>query len=1168
MVLLLNTVLPTVPVFARDPASSDYEVTLAEVAAADPYLVVTPWEHTVIVEDQTQTYEEYMEEHTQILDRSDSESKEDDKWIFIDHTNYANVANTWLADYYTNYEAEAWQDGINDPAFAWGAVHQNTWCANGSNGCVDGHVMPWTPSKFPWLFINHNFDGNTEVVISYNGAVVLSGWFPSSQIEKYNLAWESAGSVDRTYGFVSVPEELNLGTAETAEWTAHGLDLSKFEVKLVPNITESDWKTDNPDRTISFADGVTPTDLSFKKDANNKIVLQQPAANPTKVWYTCNGWITEGYTFWKPITGDIVLDANCTANVYEITWNYMTAEWQASDTSTGAYQEMPTHANPDPYVNTTDHRVYTFSGWTPALTWITANTAYTAEYTAWDCDTGNRYHDISGTCVIASRVDWEWTTTWTAHDTTRVASGDSPVLPDSFSGYESFISGSMIYTVTWWKSIIEWKVVYNLSEEVVDGKVPVYSYSAIYGPTECVSGYHFNGSGECVDTYTVTYAFEWDIPGGVNPPAAQNYKPWDTITQAGSPIVDWYTFGGWTNVPETMPESDITITWAWTINQYTIGFDSDGWTAVDSITEDYNTSINAPTEPTKTGYTFTWWYNWEEKVEFPVNMPVDGLNLKAHWDINQYTIEFDSDGWTAVDSITDDYDKSIAAPTEPTKTGYTFTWWYNWEEKVEFPVNMPVDGLNLKAHWDINQYTIGFDSDGWTAVDSITEDYNTSINAPTEPTKTGYTFTWWYNWEEKVEFPVNMPVDGLNLKAHWDINEYEVTWSYKDSGWNDVTETWAVAYNQSPSHGNPATYEKDGKIYTFTWWTKEGVEGIVILADEVITWEVTYSATYDETEKPKSSSSSGGWGGGSSKTSASDETKATTSDNAKDDSKTDDETKLYENGEENANEWENKDEEKVAPMTEAQAVAKFGQEQIDAYKWALENGITTMKTVEDARLDEPLTRAELAKMMVVYIQKVLKKDPVVTWDVKYSDVKVEEIWDLVDYVKLAYQYQIMWINADGTPIELFNPHGIVSRWEYATVFSRVLFGDKFNKSGEDFYTNHLEALKTAWILTNTLPSIQEMRGWVMLMMYRSSQNGEAIEKVVTATEENKDETKAEETTNAESTTGDTAEIPTTEEKSETTVENIETMAESTTGDVAEVNTWAVAEVATWDAASN
>ena len=37
-------------------------------------------------------------------------------------------------------------------------------------------------------------------------------------------------------------------------------------------------------------------------------------------------------------------------------------------------------------------------------------------------------------------------------------------------------------------------------------------------------------------------------------------------------------------------------------------------------------------------------------------------------------------------------------------------------------------------------------------------------------------------------------------------------------------------------------------------------------------------------------------------------------------------------------------------MTEAQAVAKFGQEQIAAYQWARNQGITTMDTVEDARL--------------------------------------------------------------------------------------------------------------------------------------------------------------------------------------------------------------------------
>jgi len=37
-------------------------------------------------------------------------------------------------------------------------------------------------------------------------------------------------------------------------------------------------------------------------------------------------------------------------------------------------------------------------------------------------------------------------------------------------------------------------------------------------------------------------------------------------------------------------------------------------------------------------------------------------------------------------------------------------------------------------------------------------------------------------------------------------------------------------------------------------------------------------------------------------------------------------------------------------------------------------------------------------------------------------------------------------------------------------------------------------------LTNTTPNIQEVRGWVMLMMYRSSQNSGAIEKVANATE--------------------------------------------------------------------
>jgi len=371
-----------------------------------------------------------------------------------------------------------------------------------------------------------------------------------------------------------------------------------------------------------------------------------------------------------------------------------------------------------------------------------------------------------------------------------------------------------------------------------------------------------------------------------------------------------------------------------------------------------------------------------------------------------------------------------------------------------------------------------------------------------------------------------------------------LTIHYVYSSWGEavIDYTWLFLDWEEYNQASPKIANYTADILSVTW---------------IITWDVEVTVKY--TQNPFSKSSWwGGGGGGSSKITKTNDTKVI-GDNVKLD-----ETKIDENSEEKANNEENKDE--VSLMNEAQAVEMFGQEQIDAYKWALENGITTMKTVEEARLDEPLTRAELAKMMVVYIQKVLKKDPVVASDVNYFDVKAEEIWDLVDYVKLAYQYQIMWINVDGTPIELFNPHGIVSRWEYATVFSRVLFGAKFNKSGDDFYTNHLEALKTAWILTNTLPTIQEMRGWVMLMMYRSSQNGEAIEKVAnfegetttvgdkTKTEMN-EEIKVEESANVEIATWDTVEASSIVEKSE-----------NTTWNMVEVNAWVV--VTTWDIISS
>ena len=167
------------------------------------------------------------------------------------------------------------------------------------------------------------------------------------------------------------------------------------------------------------------------------------------------------------------------------------------------------------------------------------------------------------------------------------------------------------------------------------------------------------------------------------------------------------------------------------------------------------------------------------------------------------------------------------------------------------------------------------------------------------------------------------------------------------------------------------------------------------------------------------------------------------------------------------------------------AKEKYNEEQIKAYEWAYENGVKTINNIDKARLSDWLTRAELAKMMSQYMTKVLWKTPVDTEKAEYADVD-ESLGDLADFIQTAYAYKIMWINADGTPLKNFNPNGKVTRAEYATVFSRVLFGDKYNKSEWNYYEDHINALKEAGILTNTTPSITEVRGWVMLMMYRST----------------------------------------------------------------------------------
>ena len=89
--------------------------------------------------------------------------------------------------------------------------------------------------------------------------------------------------------------------------------------------------------------------------------------------------------------------------------------------------------------------------------------------------------------------------------------------------------------------------------------------------------------------------------------------------------------------------------------------------------------------------------------------------------------------------------ETVAAPTVK-KDGYTFRGFFAEGSATAFDfANTPVnDALTLTGQWQINSYTVSFNTDGGTSVASQIIEYNKTVALPTEPTKTGHTFGGWF----------------------------------------------------------------------------------------------------------------------------------------------------------------------------------------------------------------------------------------------------------------------------------------------------------------------------------------------------------------------------------------------------------------------------------------
>ena len=237
------------------------------------------------------------------------------------------------------------------------------------------------------------------------------------------------------------------------------------------------------------------------------------------------------------------------------------------------------------------------------------------------------------------------------------------------------------------------------------------------------------------------------------------------------------------------------------IGAYTVTFQSEGGSEVASQIR-ANTPADRPADPTKEGYTFIGWYNGESEWNF-ADAVTEALTLTAKWQLNQYTITFDTAGGSEVPSITQDYGTAITPPAAPTRTGYTFVGWDR-----EIPTTMPAGDMTITARWQVNQYTITFKPENGGEDIVITQDYGTAITPPAAPTRTGYTFAGWDR-----ESPTTMPAENITLTARWTVNQYTITFKPENGGQDIV-----IKQDYGTAITAPANPTKTG--YTFAGWDK------------------------------------------------------------------------------------------------------------------------------------------------------------------------------------------------------------------------------------------------------------------------------------------------------------------------------------------------------------
>ena len=259
-------------------------------------------------------------------------------------------------------------------------------------------------------------------------------------------------------------------------------------------------------------------------------------------------------------------------------------------------------------------------------------------------------------------------------------------------------------------------------------------------------------------------------------------KPTDP-TKEGHTFENWFTNISYTQafVFDYMPGRNTTLYGKFNTNQYTITFQPNNGSNTSSSRLTFASAITLPISPTRTGHRFAGWFLDPQLLNaFNFNaMPARDITLYGKWDTNNYAITFNTNGGNYIAPKTTAFD-ALLEIEPPTRSGYTFVGWFT-DSALTLSFNqarMPASDLTLYAKWTINNYQITFNSNQGSGVSPLTSvPFGSPINAPANPTRSGFIFLGWYrdaNLTQPFTFPSTMPAENVTLFAKWDVIRFDI----------------------------------------------------------------------------------------------------------------------------------------------------------------------------------------------------------------------------------------------------------------------------------------------------------------------------------------------------------------------------------------------------------